>query len=415
VAVSQELSRIQNALKRTTSAPSLPISPTPDSFTLAGHHPPASQLAPVPARKGNGVSADSWTKTLCLPHTLNDRRLLFNTRECVIVLGDRTGIEKDVLEDMSLAMAFYLQQYGVIGYKEEDRLKVTDVVKELLVNNEIRLEAALLDFRVFDPASKKELLRKLEVKTNYKASDVFFCGHGFDDGCFGIRDGDRVSGSELAIAVQHRQQVTLYFNCCYAERLALSACAGIDKESRKQSTSVTSIDDGWKCRETTTRSWLKTFDRVKGMMMQFLKLAEADATVAEAMAAIDLLNENSFDQNPTCVARSNVVRSNNLMAPPANKKKTSSLTRPAKSRKLRRMHGLIRPLHHPSSRRRRQEGSTPAALPTCSHLPRKSWPTSASSCPRDLSCAPSVWTALPLLAYCRASLRNAMTAPWMSP
>jgi hypothetical protein len=71
----------------------------------------------------------------------------------------------------------------------------------------------------------------------------------------------------------------------------------------------------------TTERWLTTFDVVKGMMMQFLKLAEADATVAEAMAAIDLLNENSFDQTTTCVASANVVRSNNLMAPPANKKK----------------------------------------------------------------------------------------------
>jgi hypothetical protein len=261
---------------------------------------------------------------LRLSHTPIDRRLLFKSCECIIVLGDRTGIEKAVLEDMSLAMAFYLQQHGVIGSEEEDRLKVTGVVKELLVNNEIRLVSARLDFRVFDPASKKELLRRLEVKTKYKASDVFFCGHGFEDGCFGISNGDRVSGSELAHIVQHRQQVTLYFNCCYAERLALSACAGIDKESRKQSTeSVTSLEDGWKFMKVTktTESSLKTFDRVKGMMMQFLKLAEADATVAEAMTAIDLLSENSFDQPPTCVARSNVVRSNRPTAPPANKKK----------------------------------------------------------------------------------------------
>jgi hypothetical protein len=159
VAVSEVLSRIQNALKLTTPAPSIPIPQTQGSVILTGHHPSASQLAPVPAREKNGVTADSWTKSLRLSHTLVDRRLLSKSRECVIVLGDRTGIEKDVLEDTSLAMALYLQQHGVIDNEEEDRLKVTDVVKELLVNNEIRLEAALLDFRVFDPASKNELMR----------------------------------------------------------------------------------------------------------------------------------------------------------------------------------------------------------------------------------------------------------------
>jgi hypothetical protein len=294
--------------------------------TEIGHHPSASQLAPVPAREKNGVTADSWTKSLRLSHTLVDRRLLSKSRECVIVLSDRTGIENDVLEDTSLAMALYLQQHGVIDNEEEDRLKVTDVVKELLVNNEIRLEAALLDFRVIDPASKNELMRKLAVKTDYKACDVFFCGHGFKDGGFAISNGDRVSGSELAHIVRRRLQVTLYFNCCYAERLALSACAGIDKESRKESTeSVSTSDDGWKCMKVTktTESSLTTFDRVKGMMLQMLKLAEQDETVAEGMAAIDLLNENSFDQNPTRIARSTEVRSNSNkpMARPANKNK----------------------------------------------------------------------------------------------
>jgi hypothetical protein len=84
------------------------------------------------------------------------------------------GIEKDVLEDMSLAMAFYLQQHGVIDSEEEDRLKVTDVVKELLANNEIRLVSARLDFRVFDPASKNELLRKLAVKIGLQGERRLF-------------------------------------------------------------------------------------------------------------------------------------------------------------------------------------------------------------------------------------------------
>jgi hypothetical protein len=328
VAVSEVLKRVQNALKLTTPAPSIPIPQTQGSVILTGHHPSASQLAPVPAREKNGVTADSWTKSLRLSHTLVDRRLLSKSRECVIVLGDRTGIEKDVLEDTSLAMALYLQQHGVIDNEEEDRLKVTDVVKELLVNNEIRLEAALLDFRVFDPASKNELMRKLAVKTDYKACDVFFCGHGFNDGGFAISNGDRVSGSELAHIVRHRLEVTLYFNCCYAERLTLSACAGIDKESRKEATeSVSTSDDGWKCMKVTktTESSLTTFDRVKGMMLQMLKLAEPDPTVAEGMYAIDLLSENSFDQNPTRVARSNVVRSNKPTARSANKNKVNKV------------------------------------------------------------------------------------------
>jgi hypothetical protein len=56
-----------------------------------------------------------------------------------------------------------------------------------------------------------------------------------------------------------------------------------------------------------------------------LKLAEPDPTVAEGMYAIDLLSENSFDQNPTRVARSNVVRSNKPMARSANKNKVNKV------------------------------------------------------------------------------------------
>jgi hypothetical protein len=53
--------------------------------------------------------------------------------------------------------------------------------------------------------------------------------------------------------------------------------------------------------------------------------------VAEAMAAIDLLNENSFDQTPTCVASANVVRSNNLMAPPANASEVTEIAADART------------------------------------------------------------------------------------
>jgi hypothetical protein len=73
------LKSVQNRLKeekRAGKAASASMSQTQDSFPLAGHHPSASQLAPVPAREKNGVTADSWTKSLRLSHTLVDRRLL---------------------------------------------------------------------------------------------------------------------------------------------------------------------------------------------------------------------------------------------------------------------------------------------------------------------------------------------------
>jgi hypothetical protein len=191
---------------------------------------------------------------------------------------------------------------------------VTHVVKELLVHSVIRLEVALLDFRVVDPASTDALIALLWTRTHYKACDVFFCGRGLDDGCFSTSNGDRVSGSELASSVRNRREVTLYFNCCYAERLVLSACAGVDKESEEQSTESLNLKfgGGWKCQQVmkTPKSFLTTFDRVKGMMMQMLKLAKPDATVGACMSAIGLLGEDSFDQNPTRLPRGNVVRSN---------------------------------------------------------------------------------------------------------
>jgi hypothetical protein len=308
-AVSDMLERIQDTLKLTTPAPSLSIPQTQGSCLVG----PDSPAGPMPARVKDGVTLASFTP-LHISHTLENRWTESRSRECLIVLGDRTGIEKDVLEDLSLAMALYLQQHGLID--KQGWLTVTHVVKELLVHNVIRLEVALLDFRVVDPASMYELIDLLWTKTDYKTCDVFFCGHGFDDGCFAVRNGGRVSGSELASSVRDRREVALYFNCCYAERLVLSACAWFDKQTGTECTqTIITTENGIPQQKVTTitETYSTSFDQVKLMILKQLELEIMDPTVADSHAAIGLLGRDSFDQHPTQLARSNVVRSNKPM------------------------------------------------------------------------------------------------------